>query len=75
SVVSPVLCSLVASPTREHSAIFSAFGPLKSVDMSHEPNRGRHKGFCFVEYADVKSADMALQAMNGLELAGRAIKV
>lgn len=45
------------------------------MDMSHDPATGRHKGFCFVEYADVKGADAALSAMNGFELAGRAIKV
>ncbi|CAM9648544.1 unnamed protein product, partial [Choristocarpus tenellus] len=57
------------------SAIFSAFGPLKTVDMSHDPATFRHKGFCFIEYLDIKSADAALAAMNGFELAGRAIKV
>ncbi|CAM9450659.1 unnamed protein product, partial [Sphacelaria rigidula] len=57
------------------TAIFSAFGTLKLVDMSHDPVSGRHKGFCFVEYTDVKGADNALATMNGFELAGRAIKV
>lgn len=57
------------------SAIFAAFGPLKFVDMSHEPSSGRHKGFCFIEYAEDRGADAALAAMNGFELAGRPIKV
>ncbi|CAN0430022.1 unnamed protein product, partial [Laminaria digitata] len=57
------------------TAIFAAFGGLKFVDMSHDPATGRHKGFCFIEYNDVAGADAALRAMNGFELAGRAIKV
>lgn len=35
-------------------AIFSAFGPVKMVDMSHDPATGGHKGFCFIEYAEVR---------------------
>ncbi len=58
-----------------HSAIFANFGPLKLVDMSHDAATGRHKGFCFIEYVDERGADAALRAMNGFELAGRAIKV
>lgn len=56
-------------------SIFANFGALKLVDMSHDPATGRHKGFCFIEYVDVKGAEAALRAMNGFELAGRAIKV
>lgn len=43
--------------------------------MSFDSATGRHKGFCFVEYDNTPSADQALQAMNGFELAGRPIKV
>ncbi|CAN0414039.1 unnamed protein product, partial [Ectocarpus sp. 12 AP-2014] len=57
------------------TSIFANFGALKLVDMSHDSSTGRHKGFCFIEYVDVKAADAALRAMNGFELAGRAIKV
>ena len=66
----PILCVC-----RLFRAIFAAFGALKFVDMSHDPSTGRHKGFCFIEYTDVAGADAALRAMNGFELAGRAIKV
>lgn len=67
----------MCSPTHfsENRAIFANFGPLKLVDMSHDSSTGRHKGFCFLEYVDVRGADAALRAMNGFELAGRAIKV
>lgn len=58
-----------------HRAIFANFGALKLVDMSHDASTGRHKGFCFIEYVDERAADAALRAMNGFELAGRAIKV
>jgi poly(U)-binding-splicing factor PUF60 len=33
-------------------AIFGAFGPIRSCDMSKDPATGRHKGFCFIEYME-----------------------
>lgn len=33
------------------------------------------QGFCFVDFAAPESATMALQTMNGFQLAGRPIKV
>lgn len=57
------------------SAIFTAFGSVKSVEMSKNPATGGHKGYCFLEYAEQSSAVFALSAMNGFKLAGRAIKV
>jgi len=55
-------------------AAFAPFGPITSVEMPREPT-GKSKGFCFVEYADVASAQKALVSMNGAMLGGRAIKV
>lgn len=43
--------------------------------MSHDPVTGRSKGFCFVDFTTPESAAMALQTMNGFQLAGRPIRV
>jgi len=53
-------------------ALFSSFGKITKSEMSMDSSTGRSKGFCFLEYADIASADAA-QAMNGFELAGRKV--
>lgn len=53
-------------------ALFSSFGKISRSEMSMDSSTGRSKGFCFLEYADIASADAA-QAMNGFELAGRKV--
>lgn len=55
--------------------VFEAFGKITEVTMSYEPATGKSKGYCFIEYENPNSANQALQAMNGFELAGRQIKV
>lgn len=54
--------------------LFSTFGTVTKSEMSMDPMTGRSKGFCFIEFADVNSAEAAM-AMDGFELAGRKIKV
>ena len=39
------------------------------------PETGKHKGYGFVEYEESKSAEEAIQQMNGWDLGGRPIKV
>jgi poly(U)-binding-splicing factor PUF60 len=56
-------------------AIFSPFGPVKSVDMSFEPATGRTKGFGFVEYYDPMSAANSLVTLSLFDLGGRRLKV
>ena len=53
-------------------ALFSCFGTITKCDMSHDPITGRSKGFCFVEFADISSAQAAL-AMDGFEVAQRKV--
>jgi len=36
-----------------------------------DPNSTRSKGFCFLEYATVESANNALASMNGFQFGGR----
>merc|ERR1711871_1600700 len=43
--------------------------------MPIDNQTSRHKGFAFVQYASVDSANMVLQTMNGFMLGGRPLKV
>jgi RNA-binding protein 39 len=55
--------------------VFEAFGELEFIDLHKDPNSGESKGFGFVQYKHEEEARAALQSLNGLEIAGRAIKV
>lgn len=55
-------------------ALFSTFGTITKSEMSIDPATQRSKGFCFIEYNELASADAAM-VMDGFELAGRKIKV
>ncbi|KAJ2783202.1 hypothetical protein GGI15_002666 [Coemansia interrupta] len=62
--------------TDEHiHQVFSEFGPVRSVSMSKDPASGRHKGYGFVEFEVPEAAALALEAMNGTVLGGRALKI
>jgi RNA-binding protein 39 len=54
--------------------VFEAFGPLEFVDLHKDPG-GASRGFGFVQYKKAADAKQALAALNGLEIAGKAIKV
>ena len=52
---------------------FSGFGKIKKVKIIKD--RGRPKGFGFVEMYDKALAAKAIEAMDGQEIAGRPLKV
>eukprot|EP01116_Phalansterium_solitarium_P005842 TRINITY_DN1802_c0_g1_i2.p1 TRINITY_DN1802_c0_g1~~TRINITY_DN1802_c0_g1_i2.p1 ORF type:complete len:388 (-),score=180.69 TRINITY_DN1802_c0_g1_i2:327-1490(-) len=54
---------------------FQIFGPIKSIQLMPNPETGKHKGFGFIEYETAEAADLAIQHMNGKEIAGRQLKV
>lgn len=54
--------------------VFEAFGPLDFIDL-HKDASGTSKGFGFVQFKNEADAKAALEALNGLEIAGKAIKV
>ncbi|ORX38594.1 hypothetical protein BD324DRAFT_621521 [Kockovaella imperatae] len=54
--------------------VFEAFGEIEFVDL-HYSFSGESKGTAYVQFKDLRSAQMALDAMNGFELAGRTIRV
>ena len=57
-------------------AAFSADGrQVSSVSVVLDRDTGRSRGFAFVEMASETDAQNAIQAMNGVELDGRALRV
>ncbi len=54
---------------------FSAHGDVTSAKVIIDRMTGRSRGFGFVEMADSAQGQAAIEALNGLELEGRAMTV
>lgn len=54
---------------------FAAFGQVETVKIIKDMATNKSKGFGFVEMPDKDSAQQAIDALNGKELKGRALKV
>jgi RNA recognition motif-containing protein len=54
--------------------LFSKHGTVEKVSMIMDRDTGRPRGFAFVEMSN-SDASRAMQALNGTELDGRALKV
>jgi len=55
--------------------LFQKFGKIESCDLPIKPRTGKHKGFCFIEFEHLKSAEGAISQMNGFELNRKHLKV
>ncbi|PPR05698.1 hypothetical protein CVT26_008939 [Gymnopilus dilepis] len=55
--------------------VFEPFGELEFVDLHRDPMTGRSKGYAFIQYKRAEDARMALEQMEGFELAGRTLRV
>src|SRR5688572_25610753 len=55
-------------------ALFSAHGTVESVSLPTDRETGRPRGFGFVEMSQA-DASRAIQAVNGQDLGGRALRV
>ncbi|GJP80038.1 hypothetical protein CLOP_g10275 [Closterium sp. NIES-67] len=55
--------------------VFEPFGELELVQVPMDPGAAQCHGFGFVQYARLEDARMAHQNLEGLELAGLAIKI
>jgi len=55
-------------------ALFEAHGAVDTVKLINDRETGRPRGFGFVEMADA-DAQAAIQAVNGKEMGGRALRV
>ncbi|KAL4575561.1 hypothetical protein LXL04_022408 [Taraxacum kok-saghyz] len=62
------LDSSISSDDLRH--IFSPYGEVKEIRET--PNKRHHK---FIEFYDVRAAEVALKALNGSEIAGKRIKL
>ena len=54
---------------------FGAFGSVEKASIISDRNSGRSKGFGFVTMNDADEANKAIEAMNGSDMGGRALKV
>ena len=55
--------------------LFSEYGQVKDATVVQDRDKGRSKGFGFVEMADSGAAQDAIQGLNGKDLKGRALTV
>jgi RNA recognition motif-containing protein len=55
--------------------LFAPYGVVDRVNLITDRETGRLRGFGFVEMADDQAAREAMTALNGKELAGRALNV
>jgi RNA recognition motif-containing protein len=57
------------------SDVFAEFGTVDSANVITDRETGRSKGFGFVEMSGEAEAQAAINKLNGMELAGRAMNV
>lgn len=60
---------------KELETVFAKFGEVKSAKIIMDKDTGRSKGFAFVEMADDKAGQEAINALNGSDCEGRALRV
>ena len=56
-------------------AMFEEHGAVSSANLIMDRDTGRPRGFGFVEMDDDSQAQAAMDALNGADLDGRALKV
>jgi len=55
--------------------LFSQYGEVSSARVVMDRETGRAKGFGFVEMRDSADANKAIEALNGTDMNGRALRV
>ena len=60
---------------QELEALFAEHGKVTSTTVIKDRDSGQSKGFGFVEMADDKEAKVAMAALNGKDVSGRALLV
>ena len=55
--------------------LFEPYGTIETVRIMTDRETGRSRGFGFVEMPDNRAAHSAIEALNGMSLAGRALTV
>ncbi|MFT4176102.1 MAG: RNA-binding protein [Luteolibacter sp.] len=68
--------NLPYSATEEEvSELFAAYGPVDRVKIITDRETGRSKGFAFVTLGDQSQLNAAIEALNGFDYQGRALRV
>ena len=57
------------------SSIFAEYGSVKRVQLPTDRETGRPRGFGFVEMGTQAEEDAAIEALDGAQWMGRALKV
>jgi cold-inducible RNA-binding protein len=55
--------------------LFAQYGDVSSARVISDRETGRAKGFGFVEMRDSAQANRAIEALNGKDMEGRALRV
>ena len=61
--------------TDDLKSVFSAFGNIISCNLVPDPLTGKHKGYGFIEYETLQSANDAVASMNLFDLGGQYLRV
>jgi RNA recognition motif-containing protein len=64
-----------ATTEEQLRALFLAYGVVETVSLVRDRDTGNPRGFAFVEMSNDEEADKAITAVNGLQVAGRALYV
>jgi len=57
------------------TGLFAAYGPVERVKIITDRDTGRSKGFGFVTLGDQAQLNPAIEALNGYDYQGRALRV
>ncbi len=57
------------------TGLFSAYGPVERVKIITDRETGQSKGFAFVTLGDQSQLNAAIEALNGYDYNGRALRV
>ena len=57
------------------TGLFAAFGPVERVKIITDRETGRSKGFAFVTLGDQSQLNAAIEALEGHDFQGRALRV
>lgn len=57
------------------NGLFAAYGPVERVKIITDRETGRSKGFAFVTLGDQSLLNAAIEALNGYDYQGRALRV
>ncbi|KDP46508.1 hypothetical protein JCGZ_08480 [Jatropha curcas] len=56
-------------------AVFSQYGEIVDVNLVRDKGTGKSKGFAFIAYEDQRSTNLAVDNLNGAQVAGRIVRI